>query len=102
MGTTKVKTGFVKSKSEFSLSVEPKLQLETDVDFSNGASLCMRLSQPDCVFKHEMYKTESIPAGGDQSKHSLKRWKFTKSSIPGKTYALNKKNSDMCNAIFNY
>ncbi|KAJ8915951.1 hypothetical protein NQ315_016627 [Exocentrus adspersus] len=95
-GSIKIDTSFVKSQMEFSSSVEPKLNLQTNIDFSSNVHLCMRLSQPESVFRHNIFKTERIPG----SKHKLRISKYKINTLPGRTYALNKKNSDMCNAIF--
>ncbi|KAJ8979263.1 hypothetical protein NQ317_012733 [Molorchus minor] len=96
MGTTKVDSYFVKTEIEFGASIEPKLNLQTDIDFSSNVHLCMRLTQPETVFRHNVFKIERIPG----SKHKLRISKYKKSTIPGKTYSLNKKNNDMCGAIF--
>lgn len=96
IGLLKVDTEFVKSQVEFTLSVEPKLQLQTDIDFSSGVQLCMRLSQPDTLYKHNVFKIERIPG----SKHKLRKARYKKELVAGKTYSLNKKNNEMCSAIF--
>ncbi|KAK9695039.1 MTP large subunit, lipid-binding domain [Popillia japonica] len=95
-GTTKIENSFVSSQVEFMSSIEPKLSLQTDIDFYSNVNLCMRLSQPDSLFRHNVYKIERIPG----SKHRLRKVLYRKYTVPGKTYALNKKNSDMCNQIF--
>ncbi|KAI4456052.1 microsomal triglyceride transfer protein large subunit [Holotrichia oblita] len=95
-GTMKVENSFVSSQVEFMSSIEPKLSLQTDIDFYSNVNLCMRLSQPDSLFRHNIYKIERIPG----SKHRLRKVLYRKHTVPGKTYALNKKNSDMCNQIF--
>lgn len=51
LGMIKLNTIFVRSRVEFSLSVEPKLSLQADIDFSLKTKLCMRLSQPDSLFR---------------------------------------------------
>ncbi|KAJ8943235.1 hypothetical protein NQ318_009926 [Aromia moschata] len=50
-GAIKIDSSFVKSQVEFSASIEPKLTLQTDIDFSSNVHLCMRLTQPDSVFR---------------------------------------------------
>ncbi|GJQ73200.1 hypothetical protein Trydic_g13582 [Trypoxylus dichotomus] len=96
IGLIKVENSFVSSQVEFMTSIEPKLNLQTDIDFYSNVNLCMRLTQPDSLFRHNVYKIERIPG----SKHRLRKVIYRKYTIPGKTYALNKKNSDMCNQIF--
>ncbi|CAG9774022.1 unnamed protein product [Ceutorhynchus assimilis] len=95
-GCIKVDTDFVKSQLEFEGSVEPKLNLEIDADFSDNVKLCMRLSQPDSIFRHSIAKLESIPTGKYEKKFALNR----KMDLPGSTYALNRKNDLMCSEIF--
>lgn len=50
-GLIKVDTSFVKSQIEYNLSIEPKLKLQTDIDFYSNVNLCMRLVQPDSIYK---------------------------------------------------
>ncbi|CAH1108236.1 unnamed protein product [Psylliodes chrysocephalus] len=95
-GSSTIDTMFVKSLVEFSSSIEPKLNLHSDIDFSSNLHLCMRLTQPDAVFRHNIYKVERIPG----SKHKMRISKYQKYIVPGTTYNINKKNNQMCNAIF--
>ncbi|XP_031836088.2 microsomal triacylglycerol transfer protein isoform X1 [Nomia melanderi] len=94
-GGSKVRSDFVQSTAEFSMTMEPKLELATDVDFSGPGSLCMRLSQPDNVVKHQIYKIERI-AG---SRHKLRKTRRLKLHNPGRSYFLNNKNNEMCSKI---
>ncbi|XP_053999073.1 microsomal triacylglycerol transfer protein [Hylaeus anthracinus] len=95
-GGTKVRTDFVQSIAEFSMTMEPKLELATDVDFSGPVSLCMRLSQPNDVVKYQIYKIERI-AG---SRHRLRKTRRMKLHNPGRSYLLNRKNNEMCSKVF--
>lgn len=95
-GTIKVDTDFVKSLVEFVASIEPQLNIQTDIDFSSNINLCMRVSQPDTLFRHNIFKIERIP----NSKHRLRISKYKKYDIPGTTYSLNRKNNEMCSSIF--
>ncbi|CAG9812767.1 unnamed protein product [Phaedon cochleariae] len=95
-GSTSIDTMFVKSQVEFSASVEPKLDLQTDIDFSANVQLCMRLVQPEALFRHNIHKIERIPG----SKHRMRISRYKKYAVPGLTYSINKKNNEMCNAIF--
>lgn len=47
----KVDTSFVKTFVDFNASLEPKLQLNADIDFSSDVMLCLRLNQPDALFR---------------------------------------------------
>lgn len=91
-GGTKVHTSFVQSKAEFTMAMEPKLQLSTNVDFSGPVALCMRLSQPDTTVRHQVYKIERIPG----SRHKLRKTRRSSVHSPGRSYKLNQKNNDMC------
>ncbi|XP_044272344.1 microsomal triglyceride transfer protein large subunit [Tribolium madens] len=95
-GLIAIDTSFVRSQIEFSASIEPKLNLKSDIDFSGNMNLCMRVTQPDSIFRHNIYKIERIPG----SKHKMRIAKYKKVLIPGTTYSLNRKNNEMCSAMF--
>ncbi|XP_066589474.1 microsomal triacylglycerol transfer protein [Prorops nasuta] len=95
-GGTKVRSNIVQSTAEFLLTVEPKLELSTDVDFSGPVSLCMRLSQPETTVRHQVYKVERIPG----SRHRLRKTRRSKLLSPAKSYLLNRKNNEMCSKVF--
>ncbi|KAK2589067.1 hypothetical protein KPH14_001902 [Odynerus spinipes] len=95
-GGSKVRSDFVQSMAEFSLTMEPKLELTTDVDFSGQVSLCMRLSQPDTLIRHQVYKIERIPG----SRHKLRKTRRIRLYSPGRSYLLNKKNNEMCSKVY--
>lgn len=96
IGVNAIDTSFIKTQVEFSSSIETKLDLQTDIDFSSNAQLCMRLTQPDSVFRHNIYKVVRVPG----NKHQMRISKYQKYNVPGITYSINKKNNDMCNSIF--
>ncbi|XP_014212365.1 microsomal triglyceride transfer protein large subunit [Copidosoma floridanum] len=95
-GSSKILTNFVQSRAEFTLNLEPKLELATDVDFSGPVSLCMRLAQPQTTLKHLVYKVERIPG----SRHRLRKTRRMQSLSPARSYLLNSKNNEMCAKIF--
>lgn len=95
-GGAKVRSNFVQSTAEFLLTLEPKLELATDVDFSGPISLCMRLSQPETIVRHNIYKIERIPG----SRHRLRKTKRSKIFSPARSYLLNSKNNEMCSKVF--
>ncbi|KAH1026146.1 hypothetical protein HUJ05_010708 [Dendroctonus ponderosae] len=94
-GSLTLSTPFAQSRLDFLGSLEPKLNLEIDADFSANVKLCMKLSQPDTEFRHQVTKLGQIPAANHRLKLALNR----RQSIPGVTYALNRKNSEMCSAL---
>jgi len=96
-GSTKIHTSFVQSMAEFTMAMEPKLQLSTNVDFNGPVALCMRLSQPVTTVKHQFYKIERIPG----SRHRLRKTRRTKVHSPGRSYRLNQKNNEMCAKLAN-
>lgn len=91
-GGTRIHSSFVQSKADFSMTMEPKLELSTNVDFSGPLSLCMRLNQPATTVKQQFYKIERI-AG---SRHRLRKTRRIKIHSPGRCYKLNQKNNEMC------
>ncbi|XP_077284119.1 microsomal triacylglycerol transfer protein isoform X2 [Arctopsyche grandis] len=96
-GLLKADTSFVKSQVDFLIAAEPKLNLVSDIDFYTDIALCMQVKQPNTSVKHNVYKVERIPG----SKHRLRKTKYKNIQVPGKTYALNRKNNLMCNVIHN-
>ncbi|XP_011335273.1 microsomal triglyceride transfer protein large subunit isoform X2 [Ooceraea biroi] len=91
-GSSKVHSSFVQSKAEFSVAMEPKLELSTDLDFSGSVALCMKLSQPDTTVRQRVYKIERIPG----SRHRLRKTRRSRTLAPGRSYRLNQKNNEMC------
>ncbi|KAK7870894.1 hypothetical protein R5R35_005486 [Gryllus longicercus] len=95
-GLLRVDSSFVRSQVEFNVATEPRLELSSDVDFYDKVALCMQLRQPDAELRHNVHKVERIPG----SKHRLRKSKYQTVHIPGKTYALNRQNNEMCSTIF--
>lgn len=95
-GASKVRSNFVQSTAEFTLTTEPRLELSTDLDFSGPISLCMRLTQPQSTARHHVYKVERIPG----SRHKLRKTRRSRVATPAKSYLLNRKNSEMCSKVF--
>lgn len=50
-GKILVNAGFVTLDLNFNVEKEPKLNLNTDVDFSSENILCMQLSQPNDILR---------------------------------------------------
>ena len=96
-GGMKVRTNFVQSNAEFLFTLEPKLELATDVDFAGPVSLCMRLTQPETIVRHHVYKIERIPG----SRHKLRKIRRSRIFSPARSYLLNRKNNEMCSKVFN-
>ncbi|KAL1464053.1 hypothetical protein WDU94_003737 [Cyamophila willieti] len=96
LGGIRVDTNFVRSFITYNISSEVELSLSSDINFYNKIAMCMQLKQPDSVIRHNIHKVERIPG----SKHRLRKSKYSAVTIPGKTYALNRKNNEMCSTIF--
>ncbi|XP_071445116.1 microsomal triacylglycerol transfer protein isoform X2 [Hetaerina americana] len=94
-GLLKVDSSFVRSHIETSLSTEAQLNLVSNLDFYGNAIICLQLKQPDLVIKQNTHKVERIIG----SKHKLRKSIYKVNTIPGKTYALNRKNNENCNLI---
>lgn len=50
-GSTSIDSAIVKSQVDYMGSTETKLNFQSDIDFSANVKFCMRLSQPDAVFR---------------------------------------------------
>uniref|UniRef100_A0A8D8QVR0 Microsomal triglyceride transfer protein large subunit n=1 Tax=Cacopsylla melanoneura TaxID=428564 RepID=A0A8D8QVR0_9HEMI len=96
LGGIRVDTNFVRSFVTYNISSEVELSLSSDINFYNKIAMCMQLKQPDSVIRHNIHKVERIPG----SKHRLRKSKYSAVTVPGKTYALNRKNNEMCSTIF--
>lgn len=106
------------------LNIEPELNLSSDLDFSNGASLCLQLYQPKIFVKYATYfinlflsvstihkdillfllfcYSGKIQNWGriTDTKKIAKRILNLDLPIEGKSYSLNSKNDEMCKKVF--
>ncbi|XP_024946167.1 microsomal triglyceride transfer protein large subunit isoform X1 [Cephus cinctus] len=98
IGSSRVHSNFIQSSVEFTLSMEPKLELTTDAQYSASVFLCMRLSQPKTTIRHNIYKIERIPG----SKHKLRKTRRTELLLPAKSYFLDMKNNEMCSKLIQH
>ncbi|XP_046406130.1 microsomal triacylglycerol transfer protein isoform X2 [Ischnura elegans] len=94
-GLLKVDSSFVRSHIETSLSTEAQLNLISNLDFSGNTLLCLQLKQPDVIIRLNTHKVERIIG----SKHKLRKSIYKVNTIPGTTYALNRKNNENCNLL---
>lgn len=51
IGGIAVDTSFVKSQIELSAIIDTQLNLQSDIDFSSNVKVCMRLNQPNMMFR---------------------------------------------------
>lgn len=96
LGAMRINTNFIKSFVTYNISTEVELSLSSDINFYNTIAMCLQLKQPDSVIRYNIHKVERIPG----SKHRLRKSKYQNVIVPGKTYALNRKNNLMCSSIF--
>ncbi|KAG4073104.1 hypothetical protein HA402_009523 [Bradysia odoriphaga] len=92
-GSINYDTSFISLNVGFTITEEPKLQLLTDSDFSSDVQLCMQLTQPEVVMRHDITKVQQVPG------YTLRRKMNFVHRLPGFTHYLNQKNNDMCRSI---
>ncbi|XP_076368349.1 microsomal triacylglycerol transfer protein isoform X2 [Tachypleus tridentatus] len=96
-GSASVDTAFAKSRVEFSLGGESYIDFLTDTDFyGSPLKMCIQMTQPQFLFKHNVRKYQSLPGTQHQKRILKKRTTY----IPAKSYALNKKNFELCASMF--
>lgn len=92
-GEAHVDTSFVKSHVEFVMGGEAKLDCVTDLEFyEKPYKMCIQLEQPGFEFRYNFRKAESVPG----SKHLIRTLKKSSIHIPGKSFDLERKNSEQC------
>ncbi|XP_013119487.2 microsomal triacylglycerol transfer protein [Stomoxys calcitrans] len=95
-GIMKVGFTYATVTNEFVFSYEPKIVLQAHIDFYDELKLCMRLQRPEMELNLKSTKTVNLKSiyNYQKSVHSKHSHKF-----PGHTYALNRKNNNMCNMV---
>ncbi|ALC40337.1 Mtp [Drosophila busckii] len=96
----RIAVGFTYAKlvQDFSLTHEPKLSLNADLDFYSGIKLCMQLQSPDQLLTYNNTRAAHLQAVAKPYVKYLRSSRTHKSA--GRTFSLNQKNNDMCNMIF--
>ncbi|XP_034472852.1 microsomal triglyceride transfer protein large subunit isoform X2 [Drosophila innubila] len=95
-----VSVGFTYAKLEqdFTLTHEPKLSLQADLDFYSGIKLCMQLQRPEQLLTYSNVRSVYLQ---NVEKTYAKHLRLTTThKSAGLTFALNQKNNEMCNMIF--
>ncbi|XP_002065430.3 microsomal triacylglycerol transfer protein [Drosophila willistoni] len=88
---------YAQLQQDFTLTHEPKLSLQADLDFYSGIKLCMQLQRSEQLLTYQNVRSVYL--------HKVERSyaKHWRSSLihksPGCTFALNQKNNEMCNLI---
>ncbi|KAH8271860.1 hypothetical protein KR044_008382, partial [Drosophila immigrans] len=94
-----IAVGFTYAKlvQDFTLTHEPKLSLQADLDFYSGIKLCMKLQRPEQLLTYSnvrsVYLQNVEPAYAKHLRSTLTH------KSAGLTFALNQKNNEMCNII---
>ncbi|KAM7353285.1 microsomal triacylglycerol transfer protein isoform 2-T2 [Cochliomyia hominivorax] len=97
-GVMKVGFTYAHLTNEFLVTYEPKIRLLADIDFYSGIKLCMQLQRPEINLKFFNTNIVTLQASQRYTKKVLYKHSF---KFPGCTLALNQKNNEMCNMIFN-
>ncbi|XP_018790843.1 PREDICTED: microsomal triglyceride transfer protein large subunit [Bactrocera latifrons] len=87
---------YAKVENKFTLTSEPQISLQADIDFYSGVKLCMKLERPDLILNLSNTKSVYLTPS---SYYKHIRTKSTH-KLAGRTLALNQKNNEMCNLIF--
>ncbi|XP_039949939.1 microsomal triglyceride transfer protein large subunit [Bactrocera tryoni] len=87
---------YAKVENKFTLTSEPQISLQADIDFYSGVKLCMKLERPDLIMNLSNTKSVYLTPS---SYYKHIRTKSTH-KLAGRTLALNQKNNEMCNLIF--
>ncbi|CAH1407255.1 unnamed protein product [Nezara viridula] len=90
-----VASPFIRCEIEHDITAEPQLSLTSYTEFYDKMALCLQLQQPETVVEYTSNKHESILG----TKQKVKKSRSTKTKVPGKSYALNSKNNEMCNVL---
>lgn len=95
-----IAVGFTYAKlvQDFTLTHEPKLSLQADLDFYSGIKLCMQLQSPEQLLNYSNVRSVHLQAVEKAYVKHLRSTVTHKSA--GRTFALNQKNNEMCNLIF--
>lgn len=86
---------YARVENKFTLTSEPRISLQADIDFYSGVKLCMKLDRPDMILNSSNIKSVYLTPN-TYYKHI--RTKSTH-KLAGRTLALNQKNNEMCNMI---
>ncbi|KAG0704324.1 Microsomal triglyceride transfer protein large subunit [Chionoecetes opilio] len=96
-GVARVDSSFIQALIEFNIGSQAQLNFMSDLEFYEDVMMCLKMVQPDTEVVNNVRKLERIPG----SNYMLKKYKKRSSPVPGKTYVMNKKNTEICNKMFN-
>ncbi|XP_067138259.1 microsomal triglyceride transfer protein-like isoform X2 [Centruroides vittatus] len=94
--SVQVDTSYAKSRIDYTMGGESLLDITTNLDFYEKPSkLCIQVQQPHSTFRQNIRKMESVPG----SQHLIRTLRKKIFYIPGKSFALHKKNYLACAAM---
>lgn len=96
-GVARVDSSFIQALIEFNIGSQAQLNFMSDLDFYEEVMMCLKMVQPDTEVVNNVRKLERIPG----TNYMLKKYKKRLSPVPGKTYVMNKKNTEICTKMFN-
>lgn len=96
-GVARVDNSFVQTLIEFNTGSQAQLNFISDLDFYDEVMMCLKMVQPNMDIVTSVRKLERLPG----TNYVLRKYKRKSSPLPGKTYLMNKKNTELCNKMFN-
>ncbi|CAL4123222.1 unnamed protein product [Meganyctiphanes norvegica] len=96
-GQARVDNSFVQTLVEFNTGAATQLNFVTDLEFSGKVLMCLKMIQPNFEVITNLRKLERIQG----SNYHLKKYKRKTANVPGKTFVMNKKNTELCNEMAN-
>lgn len=94
-GTLNISSSFIKNGVDFKVYSQQKGEMNGDLDFYDEVAFCLRISQLDSVVRFLGEKYQKLA----DTRFVRKQRRRLKLVVPGRTFALNQKNNEMCNDI---
>lgn len=94
-GQARVDNSFVQTLVEFNTGAQTQLNFVTDLSFGGEILMCLQMIQPNFEVVTNLRKLERIQG----SNYHLKKYKKKTTNVPGKTFVMNKKNTELCNKM---
>lgn len=94
-GQARVDNSFVQTLVEFNTGAQTQLNFVTDLAFGGEILMCLQMIQPNFEVITNLRKLERIQG----SNYHLKKYKKKTTNVPGKTFVMNKKNTELCNKM---
>ncbi|KAK7021851.1 hypothetical protein SK128_009107 [Halocaridina rubra] len=94
-GVARVDSSFVQALIEFNVGGQAQLNFISDLDFYDEVMMCSKMVQPNMDIVSSVRKFERLPG----TNYVLKKYKRKSSPVPGKTYVMNRKNTELCNKM---